>query len=199
MKDEILKLLKDTLYKPLDEIEILQELEIPRKETGSFLAALDELESEGRVYRTKKKKYILPEKAGLVAGTLSRTKKGFGFVIPFYDKKGDIYIPSQLMGGALDGDMVMALILSNQVKPGGAGSREGEIKKVLKRGRNKFLCGKWKIRIRDGYGMRRGYFYFQKRSGKSQGRRSGDGKNHRMAGTWKAGGGKNSQCAWRQH
>ena len=133
MNEEILQLLRDPSYQPQSKAELAKTLQIPSKKTEAFEKLLKELEQEGRVYKTKKKKYILPEKAGLLAGILSRTKKGFGFVIDENNPQGDVYISGSLMKGAMNGDLVLARILSDQVRPGGAGSREGEILKVLKR------------------------------------------------------------------
>lgn len=139
MRECIIEILNDTLYKPMDEKELIEAAGIERKQVGEFLSYLDELEEEGLVYKTKKKRYVLPEKVGLVAGKLVRNKKNFGFVIPFKDikKKGDVFIPASAMMGAMNGDTVMAAITGDEVK-NGAGSREGEIKKVLSRNTYKF-------------------------------------------------------------
>ena len=140
MKESIIEILADVLYKPMDEKELVEALGLKNTEVGPFLAELDQLEESGIVYKTKKKRYVLPEKVGLVPGKLMRSKKTFGFVIPLKDddKKGDIFIPESGMMGAMNGDIVMVSITDSQVAAGKAGSREGEIKKILSRGSYKF-------------------------------------------------------------
>lgn len=139
MRESIVEILNDALYKPMDERELISAAGIERKKVGEFLSELDSLEMEGIVYKTRKNRYVLPEKVGLVAGRLVRNKKNFGFVIPFKDEKrrGDIFIPASAMLGAMNGDTVMVSITSEDVK-NGAGSREGEIKKILSRNSYKF-------------------------------------------------------------
>lgn len=139
MRENIVEILNDALYKPMDERELLEAAGIERKRAGEFLSALDALESEGVVYKTKKNRYVLPEKVGLEAGRLVRSRKSFGFVIPFKDekKRGDIFIPASAMMGAMNGDTVMVAVTSAEVK-NGAGSREGEVKKILSRNSYKF-------------------------------------------------------------
>jgi len=138
MRESIIEILNDTLYKPMDERELLETAGIERKQAGEFLSLLDELEAEGMVYKTKKNRYVLPEKVGLVAGKMVRNKKNFGFVIPVKDdKKGDIFIPAPAMMGAMNGDTVMVSVTAGEVKSG-AGNREGEVKKILARNAYKF-------------------------------------------------------------
>ena len=140
MKENIIAILNDALYKPMDEKELIETAGIHSDAVGEFLSELDRLETEGRIYKTKKNRYVLPEKVGLVAGKMSRSKKNFGFVIPFVDenRKGDIFIPASGMMGAMNGDTVMVSITAGEVKNGGAGSREGEVKKILERGAYQF-------------------------------------------------------------
>lgn len=139
MRENIVEILNDALYKPMDEKELLNAANIERNRAGEFLAALDSLEAEGIIYKTRKNRYVLPEKVGLEAGKLVRNRKNYGFVIPFKDekKKGDIFIPESGMAGAMNGDTVMVSVTSSEVK-NGAGSREGEVKKILSRNSYKF-------------------------------------------------------------
>ncbi|MCI9598318.1 MAG: ribonuclease R [Firmicutes bacterium] len=64
-----------------------------------------------------------------IAGTLSKHKRGFGFV-QTEDDRADIYISARGMGGAMDGDQVLVELI-----PGFShnGSAEGVILKVLRR------------------------------------------------------------------
>ena len=72
--------------------------------------------------RKKKKR---PE----ITGTLSKKKKGFGFVLT-EDGQGDIYISARSMHGAMDGDLVLVDLIPEALW---GSSREGIIIKVLQR------------------------------------------------------------------
>lgn len=70
------------------------------------------------------------EKPEIIVGTLSKHKKGFGFVIPELDKNGDIFIPQSGINGAMNGDIVAVKLFSPSESER---SREGVIDKILKR------------------------------------------------------------------
>jgi len=128
----------ETEERTMDEKEIFDVSGVERSEAGYFFSELDALEKEGLIFKTRKKKYLLSEKAGLVAGKVSRNKKKFGFVIPYTDAKGDIFIPADGLNGAMNGDTVLVSITSGSVSKNRAGSREGEIIKILERKSYKF-------------------------------------------------------------
>lgn len=98
---------------------------------------LDEMEVEGLVVKTRKKKYGLPEKMGLVAGVLEGHAKGFAFLLPGNSDLSDVYIPAENLNGAMHNDYVLARYtraLSEGEKP------EGEVVRVLRRG-NRTVVG----------------------------------------------------------
>ena len=69
-------------------------------------------------------------KEEIIAGTLSKHKKGFGFVIPETDQGGDVFIAPNNINGAMNGDKVSVRILP----PGETNrSREGAIQQILTR------------------------------------------------------------------
>jgi ribonuclease R len=81
----------------------------------------------------------MSRKVKRVKGILTKTKKGYGFVqvagkTLFAD---DIFIPKKYISGAIDRDLVEVKIKPSFEKGKGL---EGEIVKILKRGRN-YLCG----------------------------------------------------------
>lgn len=65
----------------------------------------------------------------VITGTLSKHKRGFGFVIT-EDEGSDIYIAARSMGGAMDGDIVAVDLIPEALW---GSSREGIIIKVLER------------------------------------------------------------------
>lgn len=70
-------------------------------------------------------------KEEIVVGTLSKHKKGFGFVIPEEDKGGDIFISQSSINDAMNGDMVAVRLLPPDESDR---TREGVIQIILKRG-----------------------------------------------------------------
>lgn len=69
-------------------------------------------------------------KEEIIIGTLSKHKKGFGFVIPETDPNGDIFIPQAGINGAMNGDLVSVRLLQPWETDR---SREGVITIILKR------------------------------------------------------------------
>lgn len=129
--EKILQLMEERSYKPLT----LEELhEVLGGSYEDLKELLKNLELEGRVVRTRKNKYGLPSKMGLVAGYLQVSPKGFAFLSPL-DKGEDIYISPANLGGAMHQDLVLARLLPYQ----GLRRREGEIIRVLKRARTRVV------------------------------------------------------------
>lgn len=91
--------------------------------------ALDALVDEGRLVRTRRRSYGLPQEMNLMLGRLQITSGGYGFVIPEKEGEKDLFIPADALAGAWDGDRVMAR--PNPHKENGRVS--GQIVRVLKR------------------------------------------------------------------
>ncbi|MBR0600247.1 ribonuclease R [Clostridiales bacterium BAD-6] len=69
-------------------------------------------------------------KVEIIIGTLSKHKKGFGFVIPETDTNGDIFIPHSGMKNAMNGDLVSVKLLPSWETER---TREGVIQEIMKR------------------------------------------------------------------
>ncbi|MBC7326141.1 MAG: ribonuclease R, partial [Moorella sp. (in: Bacteria)] len=114
-------------YRPLTAAELMEAL--GKDDEEAFREFLSSLEQEGYIVRTRKDKYGLPEKMGLICGRLQASARGYAFVVPREKEQADVYISALNMGGAMHGDLVLARIL-----PGATGRRqEGEIIRVLQR------------------------------------------------------------------
>lgn len=141
--NNVLDLMQQKSYHPMT-LEELQEI------LGGSLEVLKELlqklELEGRVVRTRKNKYGLPEKMGLVAGKLQMSPKGFGFLLPLNRQQEDIYISPANLNGAMHQDLVLARLLPNR----GSRRREGEIIRVLKRAHYR-IVGTYERNRRSGF------------------------------------------------
>lgn len=83
----------------------------------------DKLLSDGQIFEDKKGHFIAIPSHGYIKGTYIGNAKGFGFVQVGNDKE-DIFIPGNLSGGAIDGDVVIIKVLSE--------SEEGSDGKVVK-------------------------------------------------------------------
>lgn len=87
--------------------------------------AVGELISEGKVIRSPNGKLFLPGQFGLFTGRLDVKRSGFGFLL---NEQGDIFIPADKKGGALNGDLVLVRLLSAAETDR---KREGEVKEII--------------------------------------------------------------------
>lgn len=129
IKERLLQLLREEDYKPSKIEEIMDMLHIDYNQRKILEATLKEMEKEGLVFKTKRGKYALPGRLGLVRGRIDGHPKGYGFLIPEEQGIKDIFIPISGMNGAMDGDLVLVRVIE-----GAEGkSQEGEVIKILKR------------------------------------------------------------------
>lgn len=95
-------------------------------ERESIVRMLKDLEAEGCIVRDDRGRYILPEKLGLVRGTIQGNERGFAFLLR--DGQSDLFIPHKSLRGAMHGDTVFARIV------GGERGDEAAVYSILKRG-----------------------------------------------------------------
>ena len=87
------------------------------------------LVEEGRLIRTRRRSYGLPQEMNLRPGRLQVTSGGYGFVILDGDAgEKDLFIAAESLNGAWDGDRVLA-----RPNTQGAGRPSGEIVRVVER------------------------------------------------------------------
>ncbi len=146
-KKQILDKLAEKNYEPMLDQELVAYYDLQGKEVGNFIAALDELCEEGRVFRTKKNKYILPKHLDIVTGTLAKHRKGFGFVIPTEESQDDIFISPKDLNYAMHGDLVAVKVV--EYKEGDA-KQEGVITRILKRNTTE-IVGTFQMQKRFGF------------------------------------------------
>lgn len=135
-KRKIVAFMREDAYKPLLFDELLTVLDVPEEDAGKLAEVLEELESEGIIFKTKKDRYGVPERMNLSSGIFQGNERGYGFVITD-NGEGDIFISSDSLNGAMHNDRVIARI--NKKAVGGKRS-EGEIIKIVKRA-NKTVVG----------------------------------------------------------
>ncbi|HEX3028918.1 MAG TPA: ribonuclease R [Clostridia bacterium] len=129
-KEKIVAFMKEDAYKPLLFKELVTVLAVPEADVGEFISVIEELESEGRIFKTHRDRYGVPERMSLIVGRLQGNERGFGFVVPDVEDAGDIFISADSLNGAMHDDRVVARI---NKKVSGDKRSEGEVIRILKR------------------------------------------------------------------
>ncbi len=142
LSDEIINLMRDKKYRPLNLPEIAGKL--GKSNFISIQETLNQLENKGEIVKTKKDKYNLPERANVVVGRLQTNRRGYGFVSA---EAHDIYVSKFNMCGALHKDRVMVRLIGRRYKDGNV---EGKVIKILERANNK-IVGKFVIKNKTAY------------------------------------------------
>lgn len=128
--------MRTSAYNPMLEEELAEALEIDRKQRVVFSNLLQEMVAEGLVIQTRKKRFGVPERMGLIVGKLQGHAKGFGFIISDLTDVEDVFVPSNMMNGAMNQDRVVARI--NQVNSS-TRRAEGEVIRILERANNEIV------------------------------------------------------------
>ncbi len=138
IKQQALDYLRDESEKPLSVNELEETLELSDADGfKALMKALNELEDNGQVIRTRSNRYGVPEKMNLLRGKIQAHAKGFAFLIPDEgDVYDDVYIPQGELNGAMNKDIV--LIRVNQDAKGG-GRPEGTVVRIVERGNSKVV------------------------------------------------------------
>ncbi|WP_070000510.1 ribonuclease R [Cellulosilyticum sp. I15G10I2] len=129
-KQILIDMMKHPSYVPLKIKEIMTILQVPPADRPELEEMLGELIKEGKVIRTKRGKFAVPQTFNLVSGTFQGHPKGFGFLILDEDEK-DIFIPASGVNGAMHKDRVMCRITK---QPTSEKRAEAEIIEILQRG-----------------------------------------------------------------
>lgn len=75
--------------------------------TDEVKREIDKLLQKGELINTSKKKLATKKKVGLLEGTISLTRAGYGFFIPDDKSIPDIFIPEEFLNGAFHNDRVV--------------------------------------------------------------------------------------------
>ncbi len=127
-RDKLLAMMREKVYKPLTEAELVQELGLSGDMAEQFKELITSLEQEGVVVRTRYGRLGLPEMMNLVVGRLQGNAKGFAFLVA-PNRPQDVYIAASNLSGAMHGDRVIARLLPNS-----QGKKdEGEVIRILER------------------------------------------------------------------
>ncbi len=137
-KNRILSFMREYSYKPLKYDELTIVLDVPAEEKVFLKKLLEEMEAEGLIIKTRKERYGVPERMGLIVGKFQGNAKGFGFVLPDFGDE-DLFIPANLINGAMHGDRVIARLSRHA---SGDRHQEGEIINIIEHV-NKTIVGKF--------------------------------------------------------
>lgn len=131
MKDQILEYIKANSTRPYSVQELEEALELENAdEFKKMVIALNELELEGDLVRTRKNRFGLPDKMNLVKGTIQMHAKGFAFLIPEDENETDVYIHANDMGSAMNKDKVLVRL---EKKDSESARPEGKVIRILER------------------------------------------------------------------
>ena len=101
-KKVIYDLICDDLYTPMKFKELAMLLQVPKERRDELRQILEALESEGKIYLSKRGKYCRGE-AKRLTGIFRASLKGFGFVV-IEGEEQDIYIAEEDTNTAMDQD-----------------------------------------------------------------------------------------------
>jgi len=142
-KDLVYEYIKSKPKKPVHLREVVRALGLKKQEAQE---ALEELVASGRLIKTRRKTYGLPEKMDLIVGPVQVHPDGYGFVL--VENGDDLFIPPAKMAGAWPQDKVVARKLPRKER----GKVSGEIIRIVERAR-KTLVGT--LEFSRGYAMLR--------------------------------------------
>lgn len=131
IKEEVLTFFEQSGTRPLSVDEIEQTLSYDHSEDfKNLIKALNELEQEGELVRTRKNRFGLPNKMNLIRGKIQMHKKGFAFLIPDDEDQDDVYIHYSDLHTAMNNDVVLVRL----EKKGERSNRpEGTVVRIIER------------------------------------------------------------------
>lgn len=133
LREKLMTFFTDKSDRPLKVEEVMASLDLDANDGqlfASVIKTLNGLEQDGELILTRKNRYSLPERMGLIKGTIQMHKKGFAFLIPTDESKADVYINPTDLKGAMNRDLVFVRVISNQV---GDKRFEGVVEQIIER------------------------------------------------------------------
>ena len=127
--EAVIRHLQSEAERPLKAKELARALDVSQDDYAEFKDFLGHLVDDGVLYRVKSQRYALPKKINLAVGPLQVIRSGAGFVQT--EDGPDVFVPSNALGSAQDGDRVVARVERRR-----RGDRpEGSVIKILDRAR----------------------------------------------------------------
>ena len=144
-KDFVYKHLKKALTGPTSLEDILALFDPRKIAPQEICEALDGLEKDGRIVKTRTDHYGIPEQMNLLTGRVKKLKKGYGFLVTDNMDMEDLFIPPDSLNSAQNGDRVIVRIMKHRSAAGQGGKNrdECEVVRILER-HNKMYVGTYK-------------------------------------------------------
>ncbi len=140
--EKISELIRSSGYSPMKTKELAGRLSVPKERRGKFENLLRRLEVSGEIVQLRDGRWAEPSRESMLVGRLDRNPRGFGFVMPVRPEyEDDVFIPEQQLGGAMDGDIVLAKFrVGNRKKRSGKErGPSGSIVRVIERAHETFV------------------------------------------------------------
>ncbi|MBQ2897746.1 MAG: ribonuclease R [Clostridia bacterium] len=129
----VLDLINDKDYTPMKFNDIAAILNVPKEDIYILSKVLDTLVFEGEITKERDGKYRSVSNEGLIFGTFSGSKKGYGFIRPKDKNIPDIFISAENTCYAMNNDEVFVKITKQAENDSSA---EGKVVKIAKRANN---------------------------------------------------------------
>src|SRR5208282_4357431 len=141
MNDQVIRLLGQKDYVPLNVPELLRRLRLPPHRQQELQAALKKLEQAGEVARIKGNRYVQPREADLIPGRIRMNRAGNGFLQPDDAGLKEIAVPENATGTALHEDRVLVRrdVRRKSFRPGDEAAETGTVVRILERRRTQFV------------------------------------------------------------
>ena len=141
MEQRILKLLAAPSYTASTAPQLLKGLGLTGRDLNKLESVLLDMETRGKILRTKGNRYIQAREADLIPGVIQITRGGRGFVQPDEPGIAEVAITDGGTGTAMHGDRVLVRL---DIKPQGLRKAAGEpdkgrVVRVLERKRTTFV------------------------------------------------------------
>ena len=151
-KDFVYKHLTKEITGPTSFEDIYEIFEAHNFSIDEVQKALDELEKEGKIVKTRTDRYGIPEQLNLLTGRVKKLKKGFGFLVRDNIDTEDLFIPADCLNSAQNGDRVIVRVMKRgDIVTQSAGLRdECEVVRIIER-HNKVYVGTYKPKKHYAY------------------------------------------------
>lgn len=136
-KEQLLRFMKEPGYVPMRKRDIAAIFRVPAEEKEALSYVLEAMLQDGSVTMDTRGRYHV-EEVLVLQGEYHGTARNFGFLSP-EDGSPDIYIEAGATLGALNGDIVQAVIFEDTLNTQGK-SRVGRVVKIVKHA-NTFVVG----------------------------------------------------------
>ena len=141
MKDQVIRLLGQKDYVPLNVPELLRRLRLPPHHQQELQAVLKKLEQAGEIARIKGNRYVQPREADLIPGRIRMNRAGNGFLQPDDASLKEIAVPQSATGTALHEDRVLVRrdVRRKSFRHGDEAAETGTVVRILERRRTQFV------------------------------------------------------------